>query len=131
MTALALLRDIEAQGIRLEAQGDRLRVDAPAGALTPELRAALAEHKPELLRVLAAGAGAPGPFTCDGCPNRGRPATPGATWRATVANWCSVYREAWRELAAALEHTGRPRAIAEYLAFETFDTDACGGRPDA
>jgi hypothetical protein len=36
-------------GIVLTVDGDRLRFRAPAGALTPELRAALEELKPELL----------------------------------------------------------------------------------
>jgi hypothetical protein len=40
-------------GIRLAIRGDRLVVDAPAGVMTPELRDALAIHKPALLRLLA------------------------------------------------------------------------------
>jgi hypothetical protein len=46
---LAFARDT---GIVLTADGDRLRVDAPAGAMTPELRGALVQHKPALLVVL-------------------------------------------------------------------------------
>ncbi|MBI5018481.1 MAG: hypothetical protein HZB55_23725 [Deltaproteobacteria bacterium] len=57
MTALDLLRDLEAQGFLLEARGERLHVEAPAGTLTPELRANLTEHKPTLLRLLQGGKG--------------------------------------------------------------------------
>jgi hypothetical protein len=35
-----------------DVQGDRLIVDAPTGALTPELRSELARHKPALLTLL-------------------------------------------------------------------------------
>lgn len=52
MTANHLLALTREAGIVLEAQGERLMVDAPRGVLTPELRAELANHKPELLAVL-------------------------------------------------------------------------------
>ena len=38
MSALALMRDLQAAGAVLEARGDRLHVDAPAGILTPQIR---------------------------------------------------------------------------------------------
>jgi len=53
MTLAELLTVVRAADIRLEARGDRLVFDAPHGALTPELRAALAEQKPALLAWLA------------------------------------------------------------------------------
>jgi hypothetical protein len=43
--------------VRFEADIGDLLVDAPAGALSGQDRAALAEAKPELLRMLAPGAG--------------------------------------------------------------------------
>ncbi len=52
MTAATLLLDVHALGVRLEARGDRLHVDAPAGTLTPELRATLTREKPALLQAL-------------------------------------------------------------------------------
>lgn len=52
MTALALLAELRRRGVVLEASGDRLRYRAPAGAMTAELRAALAAHKAELLMML-------------------------------------------------------------------------------
>lgn len=53
MTLVELLTVIRAADIRPEARGDRLAFDAPHGALTPELRAALAEQKPALLALFA------------------------------------------------------------------------------
>src|SRR5438034_73714 len=53
MTALDLLSIAKTAGIRLEARGDRLHVEAPVGTLTPELRDQLTRHKSELLSRLA------------------------------------------------------------------------------
>ncbi|MDB5102105.1 MAG: type polyketide synthase, partial [Cyanobacteria bacterium RYN_339] len=50
-----LLAELKAGGILLGARGDQLDVQAPRGALTPDLRARLALHKPALLAHLAAG----------------------------------------------------------------------------
>jgi TubC N-terminal docking domain len=53
MTLAELLTVVRAADIRLEARGDRLVFDAPHGALTPELRAALVQQKAALLMQLA------------------------------------------------------------------------------
>jgi hypothetical protein len=50
MTLPELLDHLDRDGIHLEAIEGRLRVDAPIGALTAEIKSALAEHKPQLLR---------------------------------------------------------------------------------
>ena len=52
MTAATMLSDLEARGIRFFLDGDQLHLDAPVGALTPQLRADLAAPKPELLAHL-------------------------------------------------------------------------------
>ncbi len=52
MTAASVLLDLHALGVRLEAWGDRLHVDAPAGTLTPKFRETLAREKPALLEAL-------------------------------------------------------------------------------
>ncbi len=52
MTAHELLATCRQAGIVLRARGDALEVDAPRGVLTPELRAALVHHKPDLLAAL-------------------------------------------------------------------------------
>lgn len=52
MTAADVLLLARTSDIVLDVQGDRLIVDAPAGALTPELRSELARHKPALVALL-------------------------------------------------------------------------------
>lgn len=51
-----LLTELAALGVILTAHGDRLQVDAPAGAITPALRARLVEHKAALLAHFASDA---------------------------------------------------------------------------
>jgi hypothetical protein len=53
VNVLALYHDMKRRGVRLEAKGESMVVDAPAGALTGKDRASLAEAKPVLLRMLA------------------------------------------------------------------------------
>jgi hypothetical protein len=53
MNASALLEDLRRRDVTLEADGGHLHVDAPAGTLTDELRAALAENKGRLLELLS------------------------------------------------------------------------------
>ncbi len=48
-----LLATLDASGVRLHAEGDRLRADAPRGVLTPTLRSSLLTHKAEILERLA------------------------------------------------------------------------------
>jgi tubulysin polyketide synthase-like protein len=52
VSADELIQTCSRAGIRLAPAGDRLRVDAPRGVLTPELRDALAVHKSELITKL-------------------------------------------------------------------------------
>jgi hypothetical protein len=52
MNAQEILHEIRSLGGRLEARGDRLHVEVPAGVLGPEHREALAAFKPELLALL-------------------------------------------------------------------------------
>ena len=59
MTVAELLAATRAAGITLRVERGRLLFDAPAGALTPELRQALSERKPELLDHLHNGNPAP------------------------------------------------------------------------
>lgn len=48
----AFLAELHRLDIRLDLDGDRLRVDAPGSAITAELRAELARRKPELVAHL-------------------------------------------------------------------------------
>lgn len=52
MTVMEILNELHSRGVTVEAAGDRLRVDAPKGAVTPELREALAERKTEVLALI-------------------------------------------------------------------------------
>jgi hypothetical protein len=53
VNALSFFHDLKARSVILEAQGEDLKVDAPAGVLTEEHRAALVEFKPKLLKFLS------------------------------------------------------------------------------
>ncbi len=54
MTVAALVEELRALGATVEAAGDRLVVDAPAGTLTPPLLAQLRKQKRLILARLAA-----------------------------------------------------------------------------
>lgn len=54
-TAEALLHELSARGVRLSRMGPNLRIVAPRGTLTPELRQTLQEAKPAILAALTAG----------------------------------------------------------------------------
>ncbi len=60
----ALLAELEASQIKLSLEDDRLKFSAPPGALTPELRARLQQHKPAIIDFLrnAPGVAAPPSF---------------------------------------------------------------------
>lgn len=52
MKAQALLSELRSRGVELAVEGLQLTVDAPADAITEDLRAALIENKPRLLKLL-------------------------------------------------------------------------------
>ena len=52
MSARALLEELRRRDVRLEADGLMLRVDAPSGVFTEELRATLAQRKHSVIRLL-------------------------------------------------------------------------------
>jgi hypothetical protein len=52
MNASKLIEELRSRGVVVEASGDRLRVDAPKGVVTEELREALAEHKTEVMALI-------------------------------------------------------------------------------
>ncbi|HYK10700.1 MAG TPA: thioesterase domain-containing protein [Gemmatimonadales bacterium] len=54
MNALALLSELRSRDIHLRDDGDRLKCDAPVGALTPELLRALKRERDEILNFLRA-----------------------------------------------------------------------------
>jgi DNA polymerase I-like protein with 3'-5' exonuclease and polymerase domains len=79
MTHLAdFLHAARAAGILLVRAGDRIRLSGPAGSLTPEIRAAAAEHKAALLGLLDA---------------EGQPVSETATVTISGKDYC--YRRRW------------------------------------
>lgn len=52
MKVQALLSELRGLGVELAAEGLRLTVDAPAGAISEDLREALVENKPRLIKLL-------------------------------------------------------------------------------
>lgn len=68
MTAAELLQALAARGVRLKVADGRLSVRAPKGALTDEIKAALRDHRPALLRIISrtsrAGAAASNCWFC-------------------------------------------------------------------
>ena len=56
MTPHAILAELRNRGVHLTVEGDALRYRGPRGALTPDLRQAVAHHKPELVRLLSTSA---------------------------------------------------------------------------
>jgi len=59
MTARALLEELRRQGARIDVDGGDLVITGRRGLVTPELRAALVEAKPELLETLRASPSRP------------------------------------------------------------------------
>jgi hypothetical protein len=121
-TATALATDVLAEasrrGIALTAQGDRLECASPKGAMTPEFRAMLVEHKPEVMRLLRL------PFVVG--PPQPPPGSDPATWHP-----------AWRQLAreqAAMRRMldGVTWAESEYLTYRNLTDPRLAGiyRPE-
>ena len=54
MNAETLLSDLVQRDVAVAIHGDQLYLEAPKGVLTEELRIALSEHKPEIMRLLRA-----------------------------------------------------------------------------
>lgn len=80
MNASLLYNDFKERGVILEASGDKLLVDAPAGELTDEDKSALAESKPILLKFLSDR----GELRNDGGPSMPGPADIPATRPCTI-----------------------------------------------
>jgi hypothetical protein len=110
MTLPELHALLDRLGIVLSVRGDRLRWAAPPGAMTPEVVAALATHKPALLRLLAGEPSAPWPL---------RP--------AELAEWPVEWRARWGLLANALQDQAIPWPEHERQAFDQIKVEM--GRP--
>jgi hypothetical protein len=107
-----------------------LLVDAPPGVLTPELKAALADHKLRLVAMLARVDDRPGPAgppvgEPPGPVGSDEPGPPPADrgWRQTVATWPVESRERWGRRANEIEAAGNAWAEAEWIAFNELAPD--------
>ena len=49
MTLLGLLVELKRLNVKLSLAGDKLRLEAPAGVLTPEMKEAIRQYKPALI----------------------------------------------------------------------------------
>ena len=52
ITVAAVLKALYAAGVTLDLQGDKLRVAAPSGAMTDDLRQAIAQNKRALIEAI-------------------------------------------------------------------------------
>lgn len=86
MTATDLLVHLAECGVTVRAVDDRLRVEAPQGTLTDEIRSALMEQKSALLELLRAPLRVR-PHLCAGCKQFFFPEP------ATLCYWCRRTRE--------------------------------------
>jgi hypothetical protein len=112
MTADQILIEAGRLGIRLSArEGGRLGFDAPAGAMTDEMKAALVANRSEILARLKAPPATPG-FLVE----RWRPRS--LPWRSTVGSWPIHLRQRWGDRANALHDEGHAWHEAERIAFE-------------
>ena len=94
MTAADLLATLKTLGATVQAVDGRLRIEAPPGAITPELRAALSEQKPALLELLRPGPQVvPLQLKCAGCKG------PFMAEPAILCYWCRNRREAFNGVA--------------------------------
>ncbi len=110
-----LLTDLDRLGVKLSARGDRVHYRAPAGSMTSEIKAALAAHKPALLRLLADRPAAPAP----------PPAWPPRP--AELAEWPVEWRARWGCRANELQDQGVPWPDHERLAFAEVKAAMLGG----
>lgn len=59
MTPIGLLGRLKALGIKLERHNDKIKVDAPKGTLTSEIKQSIVAHKSALLEILTLPANVP------------------------------------------------------------------------
>lgn len=120
----ALLEKCRQLGIITFAQSDSLKYDAPRGAMTPDLLAALGRHKAELLALLARDHARPPAPACareadpPPAPPESTPAP--APWRRPPALgvWPLAWRQEWADRAEQFEDAGLDWREAEREAFE-------------
>jgi ribosomal protein L40E len=103
---MTLIADLRARGIEMEPKGEKLRLRADEGVLTPELKALVFEHKAEIMAAL----GAP----C--CPACGRRAGP----PIDISDGCESHH-------ITPEQTARWWALAQEMGATVSVCHCCGG----
>ncbi|MBI4719031.1 MAG: hypothetical protein HY763_14590 [Planctomycetes bacterium] len=134
---MELLHTLRALGVRLEARGDTLHVEAPKGVLTDARLASLRAHKAGLLAALRPAVSDQLPGGTAETPRDGRGAERAAGLLASVPDpdRRADLRELFDERAGIVEYDGRlPRDEAERAAFLELQTamqatDAGAGDP--
>jgi hypothetical protein len=112
MTAEQILTEARRLGVHLTArEGGRLGFDAPAGAMTAELRAALVANKSKILDRLEALL-----MGQEWLVERWRPRS--LPWRSVVVRWPVHLRQRWGDRANALQDEDYAWHEAERIAFE-------------
>lgn len=66
MKTMELIQNLKGKNVMLTVEGGTLKVKAPVGVLTDDLKAALREHKPEIIQLLQTGEPARMPFLSQG-----------------------------------------------------------------
>jgi hypothetical protein len=100
MTATELLCQLQRRDVRLLPDGERLRLNGPRGAATPELVSVILERKPELMALLI----------CPVC-NAAAEWEAGEGW---LHRWHGGHFDAWEGLGAKLGWPAK-RAVAACL----------------
>ncbi|MDJ0836306.1 MAG: amino acid adenylation domain-containing protein [Acidobacteriota bacterium] len=72
-SVLSLLSDFRRKGIKVWAEGEKLRFKAPKGALTPELKARLRDHKAQIIAFFKEAEGAAAQAPIVPVPREGNP----------------------------------------------------------
>lgn len=95
---LSILDDLAQLGVIATANGDKLHLNAPRGALTPDLLDRLRVHKQDLLALLRAGDAEAGPLPSGGRTIlRGQVAKLIRRARRIDAGQAVAFRDSWRE----------------------------------
>lgn len=119
MTPAEVLATLRALRIEVRAEGGRLRLRAPVGTLTPELRHAVEVHKPGLLALLS---GVEGPAASVPAP-LDRPAHLQALLRQHFRK-LNALRADWAGAHGRIERTDIPLAACIERAWRVLDREA-------
>ncbi len=121
MSVRELCEDLSRRDITVTVAGGRLKVSAPAGAITPEIRRQLAERRDELVLLLDSGDGAALPYAVADLEQFDR----------LIRRYCEILGHPTTKLAdlLAARRRMRPASVAGELAEFRALVAGLGGRP--